>query len=106
MSRPSRQEAKARAEARTRELEEAMNIITKPIRTKRIQPMKNLYWLIDDDTHTTIIAIREYTNDLAIMASMRKLSNLKERNAAPRRAILVKGFEPETGDIIQGFRRT
>lgn len=106
MARTKRQEAQAKAEARAREMAEAMNILTKPMRTKRIQPMKNIYWLLDDDTHTTIIALREYTNDLAIMASIRKLSWLKERNAAPKRAILVKGFEPETGEIIQGFKRT
>lgn len=106
MARTSRQQAQAKAEARTREIAEAMNILTKPMRTKRIQPMKDIYWLLDDDTHTTIIALREYTNDLAIMASIRKLSWLKERNAAPKRAILVKGIQPETGEYIQGFKRT
>ena len=68
--------------------------------------MKDFYWLINDETHTTITSLREYTNDLAIMASMRKLKNLKERNTAPKRAILIKGIEIETGEFIQGFKRT
>lgn len=106
MARTSRKQALAKAEARTREIAEAMNILTKPMRTKRIQPMKDIYWLIDDDTQTTIIALREYTKDLAIMASIRKLKNLKELNSAPKRAILIKGIEPETGEFIQGFKRT
>ena len=106
MARISKKQQKERAEQTAHEMANALNIITKPMRTKRIQPRKSLYWLMDATENTTIIALREYDDDLAIQASLRKLSELKRRNTAPERAILVKGFTPEEGEKIQGFRRT
>lgn len=75
--------------------------------TKRVnQSRKETYWLIEDDNHTTIIATRHYNDDLAIMAAMRKLKNLKKINAAPSHATLYRGFSPETYTRVQGFKRT
>ena len=83
-----------------------MNILTKPMRTKRIQPTKTLYNLINDDNGEVMGSAREYTKDLAIMCAMRVLTKLKRYGSAPSHATLIIGEGSQMGEVIQGFKRT
>lgn len=83
----------------------ALNIITKPIRTTRIQPIKTMYNLINDDNGNIIGTSREYNNELAIMCALRKLAKLKKEGNAPSHATLIIGDGERMGEVIQGFYR-
>lgn len=106
MAKTSRKQALAKAEARTREIAEAMNILTKPMRTTRIQPVKTEYKLINDDNGDIMGTSREYNNDLAIMCALRVLAKLKKYGNAPSHATLIIGTGKRMGEVIQGFKRT
>lgn len=83
----------------------ALNIITKPIRTTRIQPIKTIYNLINDDSGDIIGTSREYNNDMAIMCALRELAKLKKDGTAPSHATLIIGDGDRMGEVIQGFYR-
>ena len=76
------------------------------MRTKRIQPTKTLYNLINDDNGEVMGSAREYSDDLAIMCAMRVLAKLKRYGSAPSHASLIIGEGSKMGEVIQGFRRT
>lgn len=83
----------------------ALNIITKPIRTTRIQPIKTMYNLVNDDNGEIIGTSREYNNELAIMCALRELAKLKKDGHAPSHASLIIGEGEMMGEVIQGFYR-
>lgn len=105
MARTSRKQAQVKAEQTARDMANALNIITKPIRTTRIQPTKTIYNLINDDNGDIIGTSREYNNEMAIMCALRVLAKLKKDGNAPRHATLIIGDGEMTGEVIQGFYR-
>lgn len=106
MARISKKQQKERAEQAAHEMAHALDLLTKPMRTKRIQPTKTLYNLINDDNGDVMGTYSEYTEDLAIMCAMRELSKLKRAGSAPSHASLIIGAGDAMGEVIQGFRRT
>lgn len=105
MARTSRKQAQVKAEQAARDMANALNIITKPIRTTRIQPIKTMYNLINDDNGDIIGTSREYNDDMAIMCALRVLAKLKKDGNAPRHASLIIGEGEMMGEVIQGFYR-
>lgn len=106
MARISKKQQKERAEHVAHEMAHALDLLNKPMRTKRIQPTKTLYNLINDDNGEVMGSTREYSDDLAIMCAMRALSKLKRYGSAPSHASLIIGEGSKMGEVIQGFRRT
>lgn len=106
MARISKKQQKERAEQVAHEMAHALDLLTKPMRTKRIQRTKTLYNLINDDNGDVMSTYSEYTEDLAIMCAMRELSKLKRQGMAPSHASLIIGTGDGIGEVIQGFRRT
>ncbi len=105
MARTSRKQSQNRAEQTAREMANALNIITKPIRTTRIQPIKTMYNLINDDNGEVMGTSKEYNNEMAIMCALRVLAKLKKYGTAPSHATLIIGEGERTGEVIQGFYR-
>lgn len=105
MARISKKQQKERAEQAAREMANALNIITKPMRTTRIQPIKTLYKLINDDNGDIMGTSREYNNEMAIMCALRVLAKLKKDGNAPSHATLIIGTGERMGEVIQGFYR-
>ena len=83
----------------------ALDLLSKPMRTKRIQPTKTLYNLINDDNGNVMGTSREYNNDMAIMCALRVLAKLKKYGTAPSHATLIIGDGERMGEVIQGFYR-
>lgn len=105
MARTSRKQAQVKAKQTAREMADALNIITKPIRKTRIQPIKTMYNLINDDNGQVMGTSREYNNDMAIMCALRVLAKLKKYGTAPSHATLIIGDGERMGEVIQGFYR-
>ena len=105
MARISKKQQKERAEQAAHEMAHALDLLTKPMRTKRIQPTKTLYNLINDDNGNVMGTSREYNNDMAIMCALRVLAKLKKYGTAPSHATLIIGDGERMGEVIQGFYR-
>lgn len=105
MARISKKQQKERAEQAAHEMAHALDLLSKPMRTKRIQPTKTLYNLINDDNGNVMGTSREYNNDMAIMCALRVLAKLKKYGTAPSHATLIIGDGERMGEVIQGFYR-
>ena len=105
MARISKKQQKERAEQAAHEMAHALDLLSKPMRIKRIQPTKTLYNLINDDNGNVMGTSREYNNDMAIMCALRVLAKLKKYGTAPSHATLIIGDGERMGEVIQGFYR-
>lgn len=102
MARTSTKAAKAQVSKNSKEIESAMKV--KGTRTRRIQPRKMIFILINDNTGWTLEEIKEYTTDLAIMHAMRTLTSEKKNGNPLTHATLYLNSE-DGKNKVQGFRR-